>query len=46
VERFDHFGFQLIIARSFHPFDIHPHDFGFIELLENYIRILLDRLFG
>jgi hypothetical protein len=45
VEGFDHFGFQFIIARSFHPFDIHLHGFGCIELLENYIRIvLLDRL--
>jgi hypothetical protein len=44
VKRFDHFGFQFIIARSFQPFDIHPHGFGCIELLENYIRIvLLDR---
>jgi hypothetical protein len=35
VEGFDHFGFQLIIARSCQPFDIHPHGFGCIELLEN-----------
>jgi hypothetical protein len=40
VERFDHFGFQLIIARSLQPFDIHPHGFGFIELLENGVGIV------
>jgi hypothetical protein len=47
VEGFDHFRLQFIIARSLEAFDIHPHGFGCIELLENGVRIvLLDRLFG
>jgi hypothetical protein len=47
VEDFDHLGFQLIIARSLEAFDRHPHGFGFIKLLEDFIRIvLLDRLFS